>query len=140
MWEEAEVLKAVPDAGCVGRLGFSWQSQTLVVRGRDVGSHGSPRRWLWGGGEARVLMAVPDAGYWGTVGGSNAVTEAGFGGRGGGSHTSPRCRLWGRRVGGSHGSYRRWLQGGEAEVLMAILDPGCGREGRGSSSYVSPNH
>ena len=77
---EARVLMAVPDSGCVG-----------IGRG----SHGSPRRWLWGGriggsygspisgcvrGEARVLMAVPDAGC---------------GGIGGGSHGSPRLWLWG---------------------------------------------
>ena len=53
---------AVPDAGCVRerpgshgspedgceeeRLGFSWQSQTLVVGGRGGGSYGSPRCWL----------------------------------------------------------------------------------------------
>ena len=77
--EEAGVLMALPDAGCGGgeagllmarrwlwggRLGFSWQSQMLVVRGRGEGSHGNFTRWLCGV-EADVLMAVPDAGFGG---------------------------------------------------------------------------
>ena len=33
---EVEVLMAVPDAGCgYGEVGFSWQSQTLVVGERQ---------------------------------------------------------------------------------------------------------
>ena len=43
------------------------------------------------------------------------------------SHGSPRGWLWGRIGGGSHGSPRRILCLGEAEFLMTVPDPSCGR-------------
>ena len=138
------VLMAVSDAGCVGvrgrfhgipigwfwgvRLGLSWLSQTLVVDGRGGGSHGSPNPFLWRGWDSGVLMAVSDAG-------------SGIG-RGEGSPGSFTRWLLGTvrlgfswhsqtLVGGgrdhvSHGSLRRWLFVGEAEILMAVPDAGCG--------------
>ena len=73
---EASVVMGVPNM-VVGedRHRFSWQSQTLIVCGRSVGSHGSLRCLLGGqvvisfqsqmmvaGGRHLALMAVPDAG------------------------------------------------------------------------------
>ena len=43
------------------RRGFSWQSQTLVVKGGEVGVLISGPDAGCGGGEAGVLMAVPYA-------------------------------------------------------------------------------
>ena len=146
---------AVPHTGCWGgETGFSWQSQTLVVGvgevevlmavpdagcggGRGVGSHGSLRCWLWGGGERQLFSRqVPDTGCdrgksWGfswqsqslVVGGESilpmAVSDAGCGGElDRGSYGSPRCWFWwGREVG----------------VLMAVPDAGCGWEIQGFS-------
>ena len=75
---DSVVLMAVPDTGCggrhlfswqfpgtlcgVGRRGFFWQCHTLVLMGRGGGSHGSPSRWLWGGGDVLVHIAVTEAG------------------------------------------------------------------------------
>ena len=128
----AGLFMAVLDNNCVGRVG---------------GSHFSLRLCLWRG-EAEVLMAVPDASCWG---------------RSGGSHSSPRCCLWGeagvlmavqtlvvvRRGRGSQGSHRCGLLSlempdshsnprcllwrGEAGVLMAVPDHGCGGDRRGFS-------
>ena len=167
---ESVVLISVSDAGCGGergalmavpdtgfgweKWGFSWQSQLLVVGGgggsdgslrrcfcgRVWCSHGSPRRWLWEGGEAGVLMPVTDAGCRG------GETEFSWqsqtlvvGGRGRGSHGIPRHCLCGRgkiRVVGkqwhSWQSQTLFLQWGEARVLMAFPDAGCGGQRRGS--------
>ena len=132
----------VPYAGCgVERRGFSLQSrrrgisrqcQTLVVGWRcgflmavlDAGcwggdgvSHGSPRRWLLGGG-GLVLMAIPDTGCGrGETGILMAVPDAGCGGE----------------AGVFHGSLRRWLFGLKTWILMAVLDAGCGWDRQGFS-------
>ena len=145
-----------------GRRMFSCQSQMLVVRGRGWGfqgrarcwlcgrrfggSHGNPRRWMWGA--SVVLMADPDAGLGGRWGFSWQYQTLVVSGRGGGSHGSPRRFLCGLE-GGSHGSLRRWLwlerpgfswqsqmlvvEGGDVLVLMAVSDAGCGYERPGFS-------
>ena len=98
----------------VGEAGFSWHFQTLVVDGRGGSSHGSSRRWLWGG-ELVVLISVSEAGC-----GGGEAEVVWFRDRG--SHGSPRSWFWGERrqlswksqtwlwgkIGvGSHGSPRR---------------------------------
>ena len=127
--EDAGVLMAVPDDGCGGgkRQGFPWQSKTLVVGGRCIGSHGSPRHWLWCGrlvfswqsqtlvvgGQAGVLMAVEDTGCGrGEAGVLMAVPDAGCEGERQG-FLWQSLTLVGGQEGGSHGSLRHWLCWGE---------------------------
>ena len=104
-----------------------------------VGSHISPRGWLWGG-EAGLLMAFPDTdcvgeSRWFSFQSQTLVV----GRRVGATYGSPRRWLWGERQrflvqslslvvwGGSgcHGSPRRWLWSREAGVLMAVPDADC---------------
>ena len=80
----------------------------LVVDGRGGASHGSPRRWLWGG-ESVVLISVSDAGCGGGEAEVLMVPDA-------------ACLVGYRR---SHGSPRCWLLSGEAGVLMADPDTDC---------------
>ena len=87
---------AVPDSGCGGdRQGFSWQSQTMVVGGRNGGSYGSPIAGCVKG-EARFSW--------------QSKTIVVGGGEAGCFHGSPRRWLWEKvrepRYIGSHGSSR----------------------------------
>ena len=56
-----------------------------------------------------------------------------------GSHGRPRHWLLGRERPDSHGNSRYWLWRGEAGVLMAVPDAGCGG-GEGVGSRKSPRH
>ena len=123
----------------------------LFVGAEKQSSHGSPRRWLWGG-EAEVLMAFPDTvcveGRRGEF--LKAVSGPGHGrDRVGGSHLSPKCWLSSLEAGFSWqsqmlvvGAGKEWhswqsqtlfVQWGEARVLMAFPDAGCGGQRRGFS-------
>ena len=164
-----EVLMAVTEAGCGGKEeGFSWQSQMLVVRGRGVGSHGTPRRWFGGerrgfswqseslvvGGQAVELMAVPDAGSEGERRGFSLQSQKLVveGERQGFSCQSQTLPVKGRGR-GSHNSNRSWLGGGDwfswqSQTLVVGVRRSKGSHGRlrhwllwgGDGTHCSPRH
>ena len=107
---EAGDLKAVPNIGCGVEMWVSHGSpRRWLLGGGRLGSHGNPRRWLWEGGDG-VSHGSP--GRW-LLGG-----EAWF------SWQSQTLVVGGGRLGFSWQS-RTLVVGERLAFFMAVSDAGC---------------